>query len=113
MVRYRRRIDIIADVLSSAANGATKKTRIMYNANLSYTLLKRYLAETVGLGLLRFNNGGYEVTEKGFTFLRKYEVFSSRLSRVRRDMEMLMAEFRLLEDMCSLPAKTSVRVKKR
>ncbi|MEM1582417.1 MAG: winged helix-turn-helix domain-containing protein [Candidatus Bathyarchaeia archaeon] len=113
MVKYRRRIEIIADILSSAAGGANKKTRIMYAANLSHTLLEKYLAESVSLGLLRLSRSGYEVTEKGLIFLEKYERFSSRLSRVQKEMEAAMSERRDLEDMCSTPVSSNARVKRR
>lgn len=106
MVKYRCRIEIIADILLSAAGGATKKTRIMYAANLSHTLLAKYLTEIISLGLLRLSDIGYEVTEKGFLFLDKYERFSSRFSRIQKEMDTVMMERRDLEDMCLSMAGT-------
>jgi predicted transcriptional regulator len=108
LVRYRRRFEIIADVLSSAANGANKKTRIMYAANLSHTLLEKYLDETLNLGLLRLGEDGYEVTEKGQAFLKKYEHFSSRFSKLQKEMQAAISERRELEEMCALPANTKI-----
>jgi len=113
VVKYRRRIEIIADILSSAASGATKKTRIMYNANLSYTLLEKYLAEVISLGLLRLSDNGYEVTERGFIFLEKYERFSNRFSRIQKEMQTVISERKDLEDMCSLKANPNFKAKKR
>jgi len=46
MGKYRDRLQIIADMLSVVRGGA-KKTHIMYQANLSYTLLGRYLSEVL------------------------------------------------------------------
>jgi len=40
MGKYRDRLQIIADILSVVRDGA-KKTHVMYQANLSFTLLKR------------------------------------------------------------------------
>lgn len=113
MVKYRRRIEIIADILLSAASGATKKTRIMYAANLSYTLLEKYLTEVISLGLLRLSDDGYEVTEKGFIFLEKYERFSSRFSRIQKEMQIAISERKDLENMCSLQVNPRFRAKKR
>lgn len=113
MVRYRRRIEIIADILSSASSGATKKTRIMYASNLSHSLLEKYLAETISLGLLRLSSSGYEVTERGFIFLEKYERFSSRFSRIQKEMQVAMTERRDLEDMCAQPVNSNAKAKRR
>jgi len=101
MVKYRRRFEIIADILNAADTGA-KKTRIMYVANLSYRLLKKYLEETLKVGLIRLNNDGYEVTEKGRTFLERYSEFSSKYSKLNRELEGLSFEREVLERMCEL-----------
>ncbi|MEM2352478.1 MAG: winged helix-turn-helix domain-containing protein [Thermoproteota archaeon] len=113
MVKYRRRIEIIADILSSAAGGATKKTRIMYAANLSYSLLEKYLAESISLNLLRLSSNGYEVTEKGIVFLEKYEHFTSRFSKIQKEMQTAISERKELEDMCSSQVNSDAKVKRR
>lgn len=110
MARYRRRIDIIADVLKAAGSNATRKTRIMYIANLSHQLLEKYLFEAVNLGFIRLNNDGYEVTGKGRVFLEKYSEFSSRYSAVERELEKLNFEREVLERMCMLQRKSKVKV---
>jgi predicted transcriptional regulator len=99
MVKYRDGLGITADVLVAAGKGA-KKTRIMYGANLSYRLLEKYLQETVQLGFLRFNSDGYEVTEKGQAFLEKYVDFSSRYSRLEKELQTATFEREILERMC-------------
>jgi len=100
-MQYRRRYDILADVVKAAGPGA-KKTRIMFLANLSYALLKRYLEEAVSLGFLRDSADEFLVTQKGEEFLAKYSVFRSASSRVRTDVENLRLEAELLEQMCNL-----------
>ena len=40
MVKYRRRFDILADMVRVAGAGA-RKTKIMYFANLSFVLLNK------------------------------------------------------------------------
>lgn len=99
MTKYRNRVDIIADVLKVAIEGA-KKTRIMYFANLSYKLLEKYLAETSNIGFLRFDNGGYEVTEMGRAFLQRYNIFSSKYSGVEKTLQSMAFEREVLEKMC-------------
>lgn len=99
MAKYRRRCDILADIVRVAGSGA-RKTKIMYFANLSYVLLTRYLEDALGAGFLRFNGGQYEVTRKGEIFLGKYKEFSGRYSRMQADLALLRAEADLLERMC-------------
>jgi predicted transcriptional regulator len=107
-LKYRQRINIIADILNVASSGA-KKTKIMYVANLSYQLLEKYLEETVNIGFVRFNGNGYEVTEKGRLFLEKYVQFSSRYSELKSELEIMMFEKEVLERMCELNARTASR----
>ena len=47
MGNYRGKLDIIADILR-VVSGNAKKTQIMYQANLSYRVLQKYLAEIAG-----------------------------------------------------------------
>lgn len=99
---YRRRLDIIADVLSVARQDA-KKTQIMYQANLSYKLLKRYLNEIVEASLVRFNreNRCYMLTSKGQEFLEKYKKYSRRNKHVERQLRSQHDTKRTLEELCS------------
>lgn len=109
MAKYRRRFEIIADILNAAKNGA-KKTRIMYVANLSHRLLEKYLMETINVGFIRFNNDCYEVTEKGRMFLERYEHFSSKYSRVLKELESMRFEMEVLERMCTSASDADPKV---
>jgi len=100
-MHYRRRYDILADVVRAAGPGA-KKTRIMFLANLSYALLKRYLEEAVSLGFLLASADEFLVTSKGEEFLAKYSAFRNTSSRVKADMENLKSDAERLEQMCNL-----------
>ena len=73
-MKYRSRTDICSQILE-AANGGTTKTRIMYNAYLSYAQLKEYLSVLTENGLLEYQDGEkkYKTTEKGLQFLKAYE----------------------------------------
>ena len=99
MAKYRDGLGIIADILHAAGSG-TKKTRIMGMANLSYRLLEKYLGRTVQTGLLRLNDEGYEVTERGQNFLEKYDGFSSRYSKLESELQSALFEREVLKRMC-------------
>lgn len=96
---YRSKLDIIADILRAAGNGS-KKTRIMYFANLSYRLLEKYLAKVTKAKLLVCNGDRYEITEKGRIFLEKFEQFSEKMSRIAKELEAIRFERQVLEQMC-------------
>jgi len=100
--KYRSRLQIIADILYITGRGA-KKTRIMYQANLSYDLLKRYLAETLEAGLIRIDKDDrlYVVTRKGEVFLRKYEEYSERRVQLQQQFEDARKDEIVLARMCS------------
>ena len=106
MVKYRRRFEIIADILKVAGDGA-KKTRIMYAANLSHALLEKYLVSMIDIGFIRVNNDGYEVTDKGQIFLERYTDFSSKYSKLRRELENLKFEREVLERMCAVQSEAN------
>jgi predicted transcriptional regulator len=99
MVKYRRRYQIIADIVSAAEKGA-KKTKIMYFANLSYKLLQKYLDDSLKVGFIQESGGGYESTDRGRLFLEKYAEFSSKYSKLVNDFEALKFEMEVLERMC-------------
>jgi predicted transcriptional regulator len=71
----RNRIDI-ADQILGAANGSsgTRKIKMMYQANLSYAQLKKYLRVLTERDLLRYDldTQTFKTTEKGHKFLETY-----------------------------------------
>ncbi len=105
-MKYRRRFDIVADVVSVAGQGA-RKTKIMYFANLSYLLLQRYLADVVRVGFLRLVGDEFMVTAKGMEFLDRYQRFSGRALRVEADLKALRSEELELERLCGPRRKGS------
>jgi len=69
----RSNIEIIAEMLKIGENGAGK-TKIMYNANLSYSQIQKYLGYLIGQGFidkLELGNPSvtYRVTESGLRLL--------------------------------------------
>ena len=100
--KYRSKLQIVADILIVAENGA-KKTRIMYQANLSHDLLKRYLDETLEANLISINKDekSYITTEKGKVFLKKYKEYCERCTRLQEQFEDAQNYEMVLMRMCS------------
>jgi len=98
---YRSRLDIIADILSAASRDA-KKTQIMYQANLSYKVLQRYLAEVVGASLIIFADEKqcYQLTNKGREFLEAYEKYSKTNKHVEKRLNDVATKKKVLEALC-------------
>lgn len=70
----RNDIDICADILNVAQNGA-KKTQLVYKANLNFSIVKKYIQRLGDNQLLSSVNGYYTTTEKGRRFLQNYREF--------------------------------------
>jgi len=69
----RSNIEIIAEMLEIGENGAGK-TKIMYNANLSYTQIQKYLGFLMSQGFIDKMEMGnpsvtYQITESGLKLL--------------------------------------------
>lgn len=83
---HRGRLDIMADILNSAAGGV-RKTSIMYNCNLSFRQLEVYLGFLLKKGLLRMfakresaTSHFFETTERGKDYLRAYRNLAALMS---------------------------------
>lgn len=101
MAKYRDRLQIIADILAITSTGA-KKTRIMYQANLSYKLLCKYLDDVIVTGLVSCENGDwYVLTPKGKNFLNRHEEYSKHCQSVEERLNHINNERSVLEKMCS------------
>ena len=87
MGNYRNRLQIVADILVVAEDGA-KKTHIMYGANLSYGLLSQYLAQVLDAGLVHIDGKGlYKLTEKGRMFLEDFNKYSKENTKVKNQID--------------------------
>lgn len=73
-MRYRRRLDILSEILQIAQKGALQ-TKIMYATNTSHIQLKGCLKELVDKGFLTYDTKQkrYYATEKGIELLTKYQ----------------------------------------
>ena len=101
---YRRKLDIIADMLLVAGSGnGAKKTQIMYRANLSYKLLTKYLDEMRRTYLLSFERKQrhYVLTSKGKQFLEVYKEYAKRTKDAEKHLNDVNGKKRMLENLCS------------
>ena len=102
MGTYRGRLDIIADILDVASR-KPKKTQIMYQANLSYRVMQRYLAEIVGAQLIAFEDEKqhYSLTSKGREFLDAYEKYSKTTKHIEKRLTEVASKKKVLEELCA------------
>ena len=102
MGNYRGRLDIIADILR-VVSGDARKTQIMYQANLSYRVLQKYLAEITGASLINFEDKRrcYILTAKGREFLDAYQEYSKTSRQVEKRVDDVRAKKGVLEKLCS------------
>lgn len=84
---HRSRIDIVADILDAADDGA-RKTHIMYRCNLSFKQLEIYLALLLNRGLLKTvpeegkssHTRYFKITDKGQILLETYQSLKDLLT---------------------------------
>lgn len=102
MAKYRNRLQIIAEILEIVKEGA-RKTHIMYQCNLSYKLLKRYLRDVLRFELVCTEGdcNGFIITEKGKQFLERFENYVERSQRISQQVEKVNCEKEILERMVS------------
>jgi predicted transcriptional regulator len=73
-MRYRSKTDIISKILDTANGGGATKTKIMYQAFLSFTQVKVYARALTENNLLNYDayTQTFKTTEKGLRFLNTY-----------------------------------------
>jgi predicted transcriptional regulator len=79
-MKYRNRTEIACNILEASYGGATK-TKIMYNAFLSYNQLKEYLTLLIENNLIEYSGRTHEfrTTEKGLKFLKTHNAIGELL----------------------------------
>jgi len=96
----RHSLDIIRDMLS-VASVKVRKTRIMYQSNLSFLQVEKYLRSLLENGLLYHDDDcHYLVTQKGLEFLRLYDEYVERCRQIQQQLDRSAREKLLLEEMC-------------
>lgn len=98
--KYRHSLEIVKDVLLIVSK-KVRKTRIMYQANLSYRHNERYLKSLLENGLIECDNGScYLITRKGKDFLQMYDEYLERHKRISEEISGVHKDRLLLENMC-------------
>ena len=90
-MKYRGRTEIVSMILE-AANGGATKTKIMYNAFLSYNQLKDYLSVLIENNLIEYLDGTreFKTTEKGLNFLKMNNEIGELLhTTIEKDDELI------------------------
>ena len=102
MGNYRGRLDIIADILQVVSQNA-KKTQIMYQANLSYKVMQRYLRDITNASLICFDNAErcYVITQKGRDFLDDYKDYTKTNKSIEKRLNDIDSKKKNLEELCS------------
>lgn len=100
--RYNRNnLDIVRDILS-VASVKTRKTKIMYKANLSYYQVQKYLHSLLEKDLLDHDgNSFYLITKKGRQFIKLYDDHAERVKQLEEQVDQCNEERMLLDQMCS------------
>ena len=98
--RNRCSLDIVQNILI-VASVRVKKTRIMYQANLSYLQVQKYLHILLEQGLLKLDgDSGYLITKKGRGFLELYDDYVRRRMRIKKQIDQSARDRGSLEKMC-------------
>ena len=102
MGKHRTRLTILADILSVVNNGnKAKKTQIMYQAYLSYSLLVQYLTDIIRAGLIiQEDENCYKLTKKGETFLAKIKEYDKTRKSVDEQVNNVEYQKLLLDEIC-------------
>jgi len=93
--KNRDRISIIAAILD-AANSGNNKTKIMITANLSFSLVNKYLNIALKLEYVEYSNSIYKCTLLGKNFLLRYKRFNDRFVQIQKASKELAEEHKLL-----------------
>ena len=107
----RHSLDIARDILTIASVKA-RKTRIMYQANLSFIQVKKYLHTLLEKGLLEHaGDSFYLVTRKGLMFLELYDSYIEKSRQLKEKLNQNKRDKLMLERMCS-PHNSDCNIKR-
>lgn len=75
----------------------------MYQANLSYKVMQKYLAEITNAQLISFEgeNQSYSLTDKGREFLQAYEKYSKTTRFVEKRLNDVATRKQVLDELCN------------
>ena len=102
MGKNRDRVSIIAAILE-AANGGSSKTHIMFGANLSFSLLVKYLQVALQSDFIRREDSIYHLTKRGREYHKEYKHFEARYIGAQNLLETLSCERERFARFCEVP----------
>lgn len=70
----RGSLEILHDILEVAVDGS-RKSHIVYKANLNFNIVKEYLTTLIKNGLLERDGNVYTTTPKGVTYMNNFGDF--------------------------------------
>ena len=98
--KNRCSLDIVRAMLS-IASVRSRKTKIMYGANLSFHQVEKYLSFLLRSGLMELDvDSGYLITALGREFLSLFEEYLERSNVIRQEVERNTKDRQQLENMC-------------
>ena len=71
--KRRGESEIFAEILYLANEGGVTKTSMVYQANLNFRIIDRFLSELLDRALIEIKDKLYETTDRGVQFLHHYE----------------------------------------
>ena len=71
-VGRRHKLDIMADLLRLSKNGS-KKTRLVYLANINFNMLKKYVTLLMSKGFIYYSDDLIYASRVGCDYLRQYD----------------------------------------
>lgn len=106
MGKHRDKVDIVAKILMAASQNVGK-TQIMYQANLNYDMLMKYLTEALNFQFIMLDSERrfYQITDKGQDFLEAYREYSKANKKKERQLRITITKRKDLEKM--LPPQLS------
>lgn len=105
MVKHREKFEIIANMLGVIKDGA-RKTHVMYKANLSYLLLRKYLEELLSEELIYADGNYFFLTNKGIEFLELYANYEESCEKFNQQKNQIDVRKNKLENL--LTTKNSI-----
>ena len=98
--KYRYSLEIVRDMLL-IASVKVRKTRMMYQANLSYRQSEKYLKSLLESGLMECHDDScYLITKRGKDFLQMYDDYVERSRRIGEEINEAHKDRLVLENMC-------------
>lgn len=105
--KNRGKLDIVREILS-VVSAKVRKTKIMYQANLSFTQVENYLQRLLESGLIEsFDSTFYLITPKGQEFLQMHTDYLTRLQQLGQEVIETEKSRVQLEAMCMENRKCS------